>query len=122
VDSLHDHLLWQLNLTRLSPIQDRIIALTIIDATDDSGRLTTATSRKLQELFPAEDMEIEHRGGSRPCCTPCSSSSPPVCSPATCRNACCCSWHAAAGRYTPWTWSRRVILIQPLHCTQLSER
>lgn len=37
-ESLNDHLLWQLNLSRLSDT-DRIIALAIIDATDANGRL-----------------------------------------------------------------------------------
>lgn len=41
VPDLHEHLLWQLNLTRLSDL-DRAIAMTIIDATDDSGRLTAS--------------------------------------------------------------------------------
>ncbi len=36
---LQDSLLWQLNLTRLSDI-DKAIAVAIIDATDDDGRLT----------------------------------------------------------------------------------
>jgi RNA polymerase sigma-54 factor len=36
--SLQEHLLWQLNLTRLSDT-DRLIAMAIIDATDDNGRL-----------------------------------------------------------------------------------
>jgi len=36
--SLQEHLLWQLNLTRLSDL-DRAIAMTIIDATDENGRL-----------------------------------------------------------------------------------
>lgn len=57
-DSLHDHLLWQLNLTRMSE-QDRLIALTIIDTTDDAGRLTS-TLEDLLELFEAEeDVGIE---------------------------------------------------------------
>jgi RNA polymerase sigma-54 factor len=37
-NSLREELLWQLNLTRLSDV-DRVIALAIIDATDDNGRL-----------------------------------------------------------------------------------
>lgn len=41
VPDLHEHLLWQLNLTRLSDL-DRAIAMTIIDATDDNGRLSTS--------------------------------------------------------------------------------
>jgi RNA polymerase sigma-54 factor len=58
VQSLHDHLLWQLNLTRLSDI-DRAIAMTIIDATDDSGRLTS-TVDELHSLCAADfDGEIE---------------------------------------------------------------
>ncbi|MEM1188760.1 MAG: RNA polymerase factor sigma-54 [Pseudomonadota bacterium] len=55
-ESLHDHLLWQLNLTRMSDT-DRAIALAIIDATDDGGRLTS-TVEELLELFP-EEMEVE---------------------------------------------------------------
>ncbi len=55
-ESLHDHLLWQLNLTRMSDT-DRAIALAIIDATDDGGRLTSSVE-ELLELFP-EEMEIE---------------------------------------------------------------
>lgn len=39
--NLHEHLHWQLNLTRLSDL-DRAIAHTIIDATDASGRLTVS--------------------------------------------------------------------------------
>ena len=38
-DSLREQLLWQLNLTRLSDV-DRLIALAIIDATDDNGRIS----------------------------------------------------------------------------------
>jgi RNA polymerase sigma-54 factor len=58
VQSLHDHLLWQLNLTRLSDL-DRAIAMTIIDATDDSGRLTS-TVDELHTLCAADfEDEIE---------------------------------------------------------------
>jgi RNA polymerase sigma-54 factor len=53
VDSLHDHLRWQLNLTRLSE-QDRVIALTLIDATDDAGRLTSDIE-DIVALFPDEE-------------------------------------------------------------------
>jgi len=57
-ESLQEHLLWQLNLTRLSDT-DRLIAMTIIDATDDGGRLTSSVE-ELLELFPAEmDVEVE---------------------------------------------------------------
>jgi RNA polymerase sigma-54 factor len=55
-ETLHEHLLWQLNLTRLSE-RDRLIALAIIDATDDSGRLTSSVD-ELTGLFPA-DMDID---------------------------------------------------------------
>ena len=57
-ESLHDHLHWQLNLTRLSD-KDRLIALAIIDATDDSGRLGS-TVDEILDLFPAElDIDVE---------------------------------------------------------------
>ena len=55
-ETLQEHLLWQLNLTRMSE-RDRLIALTIIDATDDSGRLT-ATMEELCELFP-QDLDVD---------------------------------------------------------------
>jgi RNA polymerase sigma-54 factor len=55
-ESLHDHLYWQLNLTRMSDT-DRLIAMAIIDATDDAGRLNSSIE-DLLELFPAE-FEIE---------------------------------------------------------------
>lgn len=51
-ESLQDHLRWQLNLTRLSD-EDRMIAMAIIDATDNNGRLD-ATNEELLELFPPE--------------------------------------------------------------------
>lgn len=54
VESLHDNLLWQLNLTRLSDT-DRIIAMAIIDATDEGGRLTVS----LEEILEAVDAELE---------------------------------------------------------------
>ena len=38
-ESLRDHLLWQLNLTRFSDT-DRVIAIALIDAIDADGRLT----------------------------------------------------------------------------------
>jgi RNA polymerase sigma-54 factor len=54
--SLQEHLLWQLNLTRLSDT-DRLIAMAIIDATDDNGRL----SLELDDIFQSlgEELEIE---------------------------------------------------------------
>lgn len=57
-ESLQDHLRWQLNLTRLSD-EDRMIALAIIDATDNNGRLECSLD-ELLELFPPElDVQIE---------------------------------------------------------------
>ena len=55
-DSLREQLLWQLNLTRLSDV-DRVIALAIIDATDDNGRVV----QDLEEirLSLSEDMEMD---------------------------------------------------------------
>jgi RNA polymerase sigma-54 factor len=55
-DSLREQLLWQLNLTRLSDV-DRVIALAIIDATDDNGRVV----QDLEDirLSLSEDMAIE---------------------------------------------------------------
>jgi RNA polymerase sigma-54 factor len=54
--SLHEHLLWQLNLTRLSDL-DRAIAMTIIDATDENGRLS-ASMEEIHRLC-AEDFDGE---------------------------------------------------------------
>jgi RNA polymerase sigma-54 factor len=54
VDSLHDKLLWQLGLTRLSDI-DRVIALAIIDATADNGRLLTS----LEDIHQSLEQELE---------------------------------------------------------------
>jgi RNA polymerase sigma-54 factor len=57
-ESLHDRLAWQLNLTRLSDT-DRVIAMAIIDGTDESGRLTM-TAEEIQESVDAEmEAEIE---------------------------------------------------------------
>jgi RNA polymerase sigma-54 factor len=55
-DSLQEQLLWQLNLTRLSDT-DRLIALTIIDATDGNGRLTLSLE-DLHEML-SEDLDID---------------------------------------------------------------
>jgi len=55
-ESLRAQLLWQLGLTRLSDT-DRLIALSIIDATDANGRLLSS----LEELFESlsQDLDIE---------------------------------------------------------------
>lgn len=55
-ESLQDHLLWQLNLTRMSDT-DHMLALAIIDAIDINGRLTT-TPEELLEGLP-QDSEVE---------------------------------------------------------------
>ena len=55
-DSLSDHLLWQLNLTRMSDT-DRVIAMAIIDATDDNGRLTLPIEEIWGSLAP--DLEVD---------------------------------------------------------------
>ncbi len=57
-ESLHDHLLWQLNLTRLSDT-DRLIAMTIIDATDGNGRITVALEDILESFEPELDIEMD---------------------------------------------------------------
>ncbi len=57
-ESLQDQLRWQLNLTRLSDT-DRIIAMAIIDATDDSGRLTASVEEILDELVPELDIDVD---------------------------------------------------------------
>lgn len=57
-ETLRDRLHWQLNLTRLSDV-DRIIALAIIDATDESGRLTLALEDILQSLIEGMEAEID---------------------------------------------------------------
>lgn len=51
-ESLQDHLLWQLNLTRMSE-NDRAIATAIIDAIDTNGRLTLSPEEILEGM-PAE--------------------------------------------------------------------
>ena len=56
--SLQEHLLWQLNLTRLSDT-DRIIAMAIIDATDDNGRLMLELEDIQQSLGDELEIEIE---------------------------------------------------------------
>jgi len=57
-ESLHEKLYWQLNLTRLSDT-DRVIALAIIDATDESGRLTSSLEEILEALVSGMEAEIE---------------------------------------------------------------
>jgi RNA polymerase sigma-54 factor len=52
-ETLHDHLVWQLNLTPFSDI-DRVIALAVIDSINDDGYLTTALEEIQAGLGDAE--------------------------------------------------------------------
>jgi RNA polymerase sigma-54 factor len=56
-ESLQDHLLWQLNLTRFSDT-DRLIGMAIIDALDENGRLTQ-TPEDILAGFNDENPDIE---------------------------------------------------------------
>ena len=56
--SLQEQLLWQLNLTRLSDT-DRLIAMAIIDATDDNGRLQISLEELLDSLDDQLDIEMD---------------------------------------------------------------
>ncbi|MEY2908470.1 MAG: hypothetical protein RLZZ602_993 [Pseudomonadota bacterium] len=56
-ESLHSHLLWQLNLTRFSET-DHAIALAFIDAVDSNGRLTQ-TPDDILEGLGIEDVEMD---------------------------------------------------------------
>ena len=55
-ESLQDHLLWQLNLTPMSDV-DRMIAMTIIDAIDPDGMLTSSVEEITESLGPFEEGE-----------------------------------------------------------------
>lgn len=57
-ESLQSHLLWQLNLTRLSDI-DRFIGLAIIDATDGNGRLQSSLEEIHESFDPELDIEFD---------------------------------------------------------------
>lgn len=50
-DTLHDHLLWQLHLTHLSP-RDRRIGIALIDAIDDDGYLRESIDAVIATLLP----------------------------------------------------------------------
>ena len=56
-ESLRDHLLWQLNLTRFSDT-DRFIAIALIDALDSDGRLTQAPE-DIHADMAAEEIELD---------------------------------------------------------------
>ncbi|TGD72103.1 RNA polymerase factor sigma-54 [Mangrovimicrobium sediminis] len=57
-ESLQDHLLWQLNLTRFSDT-DNLIALAIVDATDGNGRLTLSLEEIHESFEPELDIEMD---------------------------------------------------------------
>lgn len=57
-ESLRDQLLWQLNLTRLSDT-DRLIALSIIDATDSNGRLAMSVEEIHESLVEHLDIDLD---------------------------------------------------------------
>jgi RNA polymerase sigma-54 factor len=65
-ESLHDHLSWQLHLTRLSP-QDQRIGAALIDAIDDDGYLRESADEIARTLQPelqveaAEVISVLHR-------------------------------------------------------------
>ena len=56
--SMQEQLLWQLNLTRLSDT-DRLIAMAIIDATDDNGRIQASLEDILESLEGDLDIEMD---------------------------------------------------------------
>ena len=57
-ESLREQLLWQLNLTRLSDT-DRLIALAIIDCTDDNGRLAQSVEDVHETLAQELDIDLD---------------------------------------------------------------
>lgn len=57
-ETLQDHLLWQLNLTRMSDT-DRMIAMSIVDAIDDIGRLTQSPEEILEGMPEESDIELD---------------------------------------------------------------
>lgn len=66
-ESLHQHLMWQLNLTPMSD-RDQIIAMAIIDGIEESGLLSTNTeeifeglSHELEDLEEDEVFAVLHR-------------------------------------------------------------
>jgi RNA polymerase sigma-54 factor len=55
--TLHEHLIWQMNLTPFTP-QDHMIATTLIDSISDDGYFTGNLDEILQSLNPQENEEI----------------------------------------------------------------
>jgi len=56
-ESLREHLLWQLNLTRFSD-SDRVIALALIDAVDEDGRLVQ-TPEEIHQDLALEEIDLD---------------------------------------------------------------
>lgn len=56
--TLHDHLVWQMQLSHFSPI-DELIALSIIDAIDDSGYLSVSLDDILEAVNAQSDEPID---------------------------------------------------------------
>jgi RNA polymerase sigma-54 factor len=84
--TLHDHLAWQLNLTKLGP-RDRAVAEALIDAIDANGYLRLELE-ELLEILGDDELELDeieavlHR---------IQSFDPPGVGARTRANACCCS-------------------------------
>jgi len=57
-ETLKDHLLWQLNLTRVSP-NDKLIAESIIDAVNSDGLLSQSLEEILESLDPELEIELD---------------------------------------------------------------
>jgi len=55
-ESLHEHLMWQLNLTPMSP-EDRVIAMTLVDAINEDGYLSESLEAIQASL--SNDLEID---------------------------------------------------------------
>src|SRR5690606_13576906 len=55
-ETLHDHLLWQLHLTHLSP-RDRRIGAVLIDAIDDDGYLRESLAAIAASLAPGDAVD-----------------------------------------------------------------
>ncbi len=58
VESLQDHLIWQMQLTPFSEV-DQAIALSIIDAIDESGYLTQDCEQLLEGLRASENNDLD---------------------------------------------------------------
>jgi RNA polymerase sigma-54 factor len=57
-ETLHEHLEWQLNLTRFSDT-DRLIAMAIIDGTDDTGRLAMSIDDIHESLIESVEIDLD---------------------------------------------------------------